>query len=796
MKVSESWLREWIGSDLNIKELTESLTMSGLKVNSLHPAANYFDGVIIGNIIACRQHFIYNDLWIIKVNIGDDNPLNIVCSATNCTTHLKVVVAKSGATITGKKKIKTIEVHGYRSEGMLCSFKELGILNSGSDIIILPDDAPIGLDFRDYLKFDDNVIDISIPFNRGDCLGLLGIARDITIINKLLLQKPQIHSIQPIINDILPIHVSEPNACPCYLGRIIKNIDNTISIPLWMKERLRRSGICFINPIMDIINYVSLELGYPINAFDLNKISGSVFVRLAKQGESLQLLNNTKINIQTDTLVIADQKQPLAIAGIVNGTNSIVDKSTCSILLECAFFSSSILIGKAKRYGLSNALSYRYERGIDPTLTKKVMERITFFLVKICGAYPGPILNVTNLNMLPKLNMIILHKSKLNKLIGHFISNDEINNILTRIGCKVTQITKDWRISIPYWRYDLKLEEDLIEEIIRIYGYDKLPMSSIYSTLKTININKKQFSLLRIKNLLVDRGYQEVITYSFVNPIIQNLLFPQKKSLKIANPTSIEMSVMRLSLWSSLISTIIYNQNRQQQRMKLFESGMVFFSDKNEPWKIGQHFMLSGIITGMRYEEYWDHKNHYFMDFYDIKGDVEAILNMTNKINKIEFKVTTNTALHPGQSAGIYLKNECIGFLGLIHPILEKQLNLNSHTLVFEIFWEKISKTNVSKIFNVTRFPINRRDINIIVAEEIAGGDVINECKIILKQELINIKLLDVYRGNNISKGFKSLTISLFLYNDYHTLTEIETNEIIVKCIQKLRKKFQASLKT
>ncbi|QOI11089.1 phenylalanine--tRNA ligase subunit beta [Blochmannia endosymbiont of Colobopsis nipponica] len=797
MKFSEFWLREWINLDINSNMLTEKLTMAGLKTNLITPYFNYFSKIIIGLVLKRIKHPDVADAWILTVDIGDINNLSIISNIDNCCVNSKIIVAKSDSIALGNKKEKNNNKYGLLPEWSLCSFKKLGIVYNDIDITTLPKDAPIGSNFKDYLKLDDNILDINIPINRADCFGLYGIARDLSIINKTSLKQPKTNFVIPTLNDTLLIKIEEPNACPYYLSRIIKGIDNTVRIPLWMREKLRKSGICFVNPITDISNYVILELGCPINIFNLDKIHGGICVRLAHQHETIKVPKDILININTDTLIIADAKQPLALAGILNGENSIIDSSTCNILLECAVFHPSFIIGKTKQYNLDYSFSsHYYERGIDPTLIKLAIERVTYFLIKICGGYPGPVINLINEKTITKKNFIILRRNKIKKFIGYFISDNKVHEILKRTGCIIKRFKDGWKVLTPTWRFDLKLEEDLIEEIIRIYGYNMLPSTSIYTALQTkYNINKNKLPLLRIKNLLVDRDYQEVITYSFVDPKIQNLLHPEQVALRIINPITKEMSVMRLSLWSGLVNTVIYNQNRQQQQIRLFESGMSFSPNKMAYMKVDQYLTLSGIITGVRYEEHWDCKKNNIMDFYDIKGDVEAILDMLGKLNDVEFKIQINPALHPGQSASIFFQNEYIGCIGMIHPSLEKKLNLRNHTLVFEIIWDKIAEYRTSKIKDIPRFPINRRDIAIIVSEQIAAIDIINECKKSLGKELIDIKLFDIYRGIGINKEFKSLAISLFLYNNNYTLKEIEITKMLEKCLQRLKLKFKASLK-
>ncbi|UVK78845.1 MAG: phenylalanine--tRNA ligase subunit beta [Sodalis sp. Ffu] len=792
MKFSERWLREWVNPSIDSATLADQITMAGLEVDAVEPVAGSFSGVVVGRIVECLPHPNSDRHLVTKVDIGSELLLNIVCGAPNCRVDICVAVATIGALL-GDFKIKVKKLRGASSEGMLCSFSALGISADHGDIIELPIDAPIGHDIRDYLQLDDNTIDISVTPNRADCLCLLGIARDISVVNRLPLQQPQIDPIVPVIDSSLPIRIDAIYACPCYLGRVVKNIDVSVTTPLWMKEKLRRCGIRSVDAVVDINNYVLLELGQPMHTFDLNSIDGGIHVRLAQQGEALTLLDGSEAVLTSDTLVIADQKKALVIAGIFGGFNSGIGPTTHDIMLECAFFNPLAIAGQAGRYGLHTDASHRYERGVDPTIQRRAMERATALLLTICGGQPGPVIDVTAATALPQPATITLRRAKLDRLIGHIIADHEVNDILIRLGCKVNRTTEGWLVQAPSWRFDMEIEEDLVEEVARFYGYNTIPNIPVHSNFKIPHHSEATLPLSRVKAMLVDRGYQEAITYSFVDPKIQTLLYPEQ-ALLLPSPISVEMSAMRLSLWTGLLSVVIYNQNRQQQRIRLFESGFRFVIDNTANLGIRQDFMLAGVITGQRFDEHWDMECQP-VDFYDAKGDLEAILELTGKLDDIEFKTQANPALHPGQSAAIYLKEEAIGFIGVIHPVLEEKLNLNGCTLVFELLWEKINARKVPEATNISRFPANRRDIAVVVAEDIPAAAVIAECKKINMNQLISVNLFDVYRGRSIAKGFKSLAISLILQDSTSTLKEEEIAATVARCVAVLKQRFQASLR-
>ncbi|AJZ89164.1 Phenylalanine--tRNA ligase beta subunit [Beauveria bassiana D1-5] len=794
MKFSELWLREWVNPANSSDELSSQITMAGLEVDGVDAVAGAFHGVVVGEVVECGQHPNADKLRVTKVNVGGDRLLDIVCGAPNCRQGLKVAVATVGAVLPGDFKIKAAKLRGEPSEGMLCSFSELGISDDHNGIIELPADAPIGTDIREYLKLDDNTIEISVTPNRADCLGIIGVARDVAVVNKLPLAEPEITAVAATINDTLPIRVDAAEACPRYLGRVVKGINVKAPTPLWMKEKLRRCGIRSIDAVVDVTNYVLLELGQPMHAFDLDRIDGGIVVRLATEGETLVLLDGSEAKLNADTLVIADHSKALAMGGIFGGEHSGVNDETQNVLLECAFFSPLSITGRARRHGLHTDASHRYERGVDPALQYKAMERATRLLVDICGGEAGPVIDVTSEAHLPKRATITLRRSKLDRLIGHHIEDAQVSDILRRLGCEVTEEQSQWTAVAPSWRFDMEIEEDLVEEVARVYGYNSIPNSPVQAGLVMGTHREADLSLKRVKTMLVDKGYQEVITYSFVDPKIQQLLHPGEENLILPNPISTDMSAMRLSLWSGLLTTVVYNQNRQQSRVRIFESGLRFVPDTQADLGIRQDLMLAGAICGNRYEEHWDLARN-TVDFYDLKGDLESVLALTGKLSDIEFRAQTNPALHPGQSAAIYLAGECIGFIGVVHPELERKLDLNGRTVVFEVLWNKLADRVVPEAQDVSRFPANRRDIAVVVAENVPAADVLAECKKVGANQVVGVNLFDVYRGKGVADGYKSLAISLILQDTGRTLEEEEMAATVAKCVEALKERFQASLR-
>ncbi|AOM40332.1 phenylalanine--tRNA ligase subunit beta [Xenorhabdus hominickii] len=794
MKFSELWLREWANPAINSEALSDQITMAGLEVDGVEKVASQFHGVFIGEVVECNQHPNADKLRVTKVNVGGERLLDIVCGAPNCRQGLRVAVAIVGAVLPGDFKIKSAKLRGEPSEGMLCSFSELGIAEDQGGIIELPLDAPIGTDLRDYMKLDDNTIEISITPNRADCLSIMGVARDVAVINKLSMTEPKIEAVKPTTEATLPIRVDAPEACPRYLGRVIKNVNVKATTPLWMREKLRRGGIRSIDPVVDVTNYVLLELGQPLHAFDLERLNGSIIVRLAEQGEKLTLLDGNETELSAETLVIADEKQALAMAGIFGGEYSGVNAKTQHIMLESAFFSPLAITGRARRYGLHTDASHRFERGVDPQIQYKAMEYATQLLIAICGGEAGAIVGVTSESHLPKPATIILSRQKLDRLIGHYIADEQVTDILSRLGCQVTVQNDSWQAVAPSWRFDMQIEEDLIEEVARIYGYNNIPDVPVRADLVMTSHCEADLSLKRVKTMLVDKGYQEAITYSFVDPKIQQHLHPQEEALILPNPISADMSAMRLSLLTGLLTTVAYNQNRQQNRVRLFETGLRFVPDENAEHAIRQELMLGGVIAGNRFEEHWSMEKQ-SVDFFDLKGDLESVLELTGKLSGISFKAEEHPALHPGQSAGIYLENNYIGYIGVVHPELERKLDLNGRTVVFELLWTSLVDRVIPEMKEVSRFPSNRRDIAIVVPDNVAAEDVLVECKKVGINHIVGINLFDVYCGKGVAEGYKSLAISLILQDTLRTLEEEEIAATVNKCVAALEQRFQASLR-
>lgn len=794
MKFSELWVREWVNPAISSEELCDQITMLGLEVDGIEEVAGKFSGVVIGEVVECAQHPDADKLRVTKVNVGAEQLLDIVCGAPNCRQGLKVACAVEGALLPGNFKIKKTKLRGQPSEGMLCSFSELGMSEDHSGIIELPADAPIGMDFRQYLQLDDNSIEISLTPNRADCLSIAGIAREIGVLNQLAVNYPHIEAVKPTITDKVALEVSAPEACPSYLLRVVKNVNVKAATPVWMKEKLRRCGLRSIDPIVDITNYILLEFGQPMHAFDAAKIAQPVQVRMAKDGEELVLLDGTTAKLQSNTLLIADQKGPLAMAGIFGGEASGVSSETKDVILEAAFFAPLAIAGRARQYGLHTDSSHRFERGVDFELQHKAMERATALLLEICGGEAGEICDAISQTFLPKVKQVQLRRHKLDHLLGHHIATDKVTDIFKRLGFEVSYADDLWTVTSASWRFDIEIEEDLIEEVARIYGYNSIPNNAPLAHLEMKKIPERLLEMMRVRTAFVDSDYQEIVSYSFVDPDVQQLLHPNQEALILPNPISREMSAMRLSLLPGLLGTVAYNQNRQQSRVRIFESGLRFIPDANAESGIRQEFVIGAVIVGDKRPVYWEQKGEN-VDFFDLKGDLERILSLTKAGNRLRFVAKSYAALHPGQSAAILLDDKEIGFIGTVHPKVVQKLGLSGKPIAFEIEWAPIAERHVPNAKEISRFPANKRDIAVVLDSSVAAGDVLEACHQSGGKQLVNVSLFDVYQGTNLPEGKKSLAISLTIQDTEKTLEEKDINAVISVVLAELKQRFNAYLR-
>jgi phenylalanyl-tRNA synthetase beta chain len=699
-----------------------------------------------------------------------------------------------GAVLPGDFKIKKAKLRGQPSMGMLCSYGELGMDIESDGIIELPQDAPLGVNVREYLQLDDAIIDVDLTANRADCLGMAGLAREVGVLNRQAVTEPSWEAVTATIDAPFSINVVAPDLCPRYLGRVVKNINVKAATPLWMQEKLRRSGIRSIDPIVDITNYVLIEFGQPMHAFDLNALNGGITVRLADGVEKLTLLDSNEITVPSDTLVIADDKQAVALAGVFGGESTGVNENTQDILLECAFFAPLAIVGKSRRLGLHTDASHRFERGVDPELQHKVMDRATRLVLDICGGEAGQVIEAVSAEHLPAAANITLRRSKLDKSLGHFIPDSDVVEILERLGFSVQTSGDVWHVTTATYRFDMAIEEDLIEEVARIYGYNNIPNIAPQAALSMPDHKEADISLKRVRSIFVARGFQEAVTYSFVDPKMQNIVHPGEEAMVLPNPISVEMSAMRLSMFTGLLTAVGYNQSRQQNRVRLFETGLRFVPDAQADSGVRQQAMLGAVISGVQNEEHWSMESK-TVDFFDLKGDLEAIIGLTVASTEFSFRGATHPALHPGQCAEILRNNRVIGYIGAIHPSLEKPFGLNGKTIVFELELDALLHARLPLAQAVSKFPANRRDIAVVVDETVSATDVMNLIRKVGENQLVGLNLFDVYQGKGVEPGKKSLAIALTLQDTTRTLEDKDITETMESVVSALKTEFNASLR-
>ncbi len=791
MKFSENWLREWVNPNISTEELVEKLTMAGLEVDAFDFLGNNFTGIVVGEIIEAEQHPDADKLRVCTVNVGDksESDLQIICGAPNARKGIKVAVAMIGAVLPGDFKIKKAKLRGVESYGMLCSTKELNLGEDHDGIMELNLDAPLGQDFVEFMQLNDTEIEVDLTPNRGDCLGICGIAREVGVLTQSEVNEVTPKSIKASISDVLPIELSAPNACPRYLGRVIKGINPSAKTPEWMVRKIERSGVRSIDPVVDITNYVLLELGHPMHAFDLDNIDGGIDVRMAKQGEKLTLLDGQEVELSDNTLMIADHKKPLAIAGVMGGEFSGINAKTKDVFLESAYFDQVAIAGRARQYGLHTDASHRYERGVDFELQRTAMERATELLLEIVGGEAGEIIEAVNNEHLPTKRNLVLRRSRIERLVGFAFEDSQVEDILTRLGLKLTENNEGWDVLVPSFRFDIDNEESLIEELVRVYGYNNLPMRKPIAEMTMYRQPEDRVWKKQMREVLVDRGYQEAITYSFVEPELQKKLQPGEEPLPLMNPISSELGVMRTNLLAGLVQAAKFNMNRQQTRVRFFELGLRFDNTGDD---LKQIPTIAGLIAGSRLEEQWNEDGEK-VDFYDLKGDLESLLDLTNL--KYQFDVTAKEVLHPGQSAAVYSNGNEIGYIGKLHPALQQDLGLELESYVFQLDLEAISQRQLPKFKSLSKFPSIRRDLAVVVDDSVKGSELID---FIVKNAdglVTDARIFDIYKGEHLETGKKSVALAMTLQHPNKTLEEAEINKVMEQLIQGLGQSFSATLR-
>ncbi|XOV89447.1 MAG: phenylalanine--tRNA ligase subunit beta [Pseudomonadota bacterium] len=799
MKFSENWLREFVNPDLSTDELVEQLTMAGLEVDGVTPVAADFSGIVVGEILEVAAHPDADKLVVCKVSSGSETH-QVVCGAPNARAGIKVPFATVGGQLPDLK-IKKAKLRGVESFGMLCSERELGISDNHAGLMELPFEAPVGENIRDYLVLDDAIIEVDLTPNRSDCLGMIGLAREAAILGDIEMTPPEVPAVAATISDEFKVELEAADACPRFVGRVIRNINPEAKTPLWMVEKLRRSGIRSIDPVVDVTNFIMLELGQPMHAYDLDKLRGRIVVRQSKAGELMQLLDGSEVTLQEDTLLITDESGPIGIAGIMGGLSTSVTHATHNIYLESAFFAPMAIAGKARSYGMHTDASHRFERGVDWANQTRAVERATALLLEICGGEAGPTRETVAKDHLPHVPEVILRASRVKRMLGVEITDQQIDRMLDQLHFPAKQVSgpdTTWVVNAPSHRFDIAIEADLIEEISRIYGYNTLPVRTPKTHLTMVPAPEGELELGRVKQQLVSRGYFEAITYSFVDNASSAALDPGNEPIAIANPLSSEMGVMRTSLWPGLIKSLIYNRNRQQERVRLFETGLRFRQPPNQPRleldAISQELMLAGVVCGRRFPENWADGAE-VIDFFDVKGDLESILQLTRSAGAFRFEPAVHPALHPGQSAKITRDGVEVGYLGLLDPRVQQALDLDVPVYLFELRVAPLVSKVVAQVASVSRQPEMRRDIAVIVDRAVNASSVRQCIEKAAGEALTNLKLFDVYQGKGIDPARKSMALGLTFQHPSRTLTEDEINQSVDRILGALASELGASLR-
>ncbi|SDH89504.1 phenylalanine--tRNA ligase subunit beta [Pseudomonas panipatensis] len=791
MKFSEQWLRSWVNPQVSRDELVARLSMAGLEVDAVIPVAGAFSGIVVGEVLSTEQHPDADKLRVCQVSNGTET-FQVVCGAPNVRPGLKIPFAMIGAELPGDFKIKKAKLRGVESNGMLCSAKELEISDDNSGLMELAVDAPVGQDIRQYLCLDDASIELGLTPNRGDCLSLSGLAREVGALYAASVSPVEVKEVPASIDEVRQIELLAPKACPRYLGRVVRNVDLSRPTPLWMVERLRRSDIRSIDAAVDITNYVMLELGQPMHAFDLDEIKGGIRVRMAEEGEKLVLLDGQEIALRADTLVIADHGRALAIAGVMGGEHSGVSAKTRDLFLESAFFDSIAVAGKARSYGLHTDASHRYERGVDWQLARRAMERATELLLEIVGGEAGPVVEQVSADDLPKVEPVVLRAERVKQMLGMEMDYAEIERLLSALQFGV-QADGDgrWKVVVPSHRFDVSLEVDLIEELARLYGYNRLPVRYPQARLAPNTKSETQAELPGLRRLLVARDYQEAITYSFIDPKLFEAFHPGVKPLTLANPISADMAAMRASLWPGLVMALQHNLNRQQTRVRLFESGLRFVGQLEG---LKQENMLAGVVCGSREPEGWANVRD-GVDFFDVKADIEALLANTGALNDFAFVPGEHPALHPGQTARVERDGVLVGYVGALHPELAKSLGLDRPVYLFELVLAEVVRGRLPKFSELSRFPEVRRDLALIVDRETPADFVLAAIREAAGEWLTDLRLFDVYQGKGIDPLRKSLAVGLTWQHPSRTLNDDEVNATTQNIVASLEQRFNATLR-
>jgi len=790
MQFNVEWLKQWVAVELDAEQLAEKLTAAGLEVDSVSPVAGEFTDVVVAMIEDCQPHPNADKLVLCTVNDGGENRLQVVCGAPNARAGILVPLARVGASIGPDFKIKRAKLRGVDSFGMLCSARELGLSDDHSGLMELPSDAPVGTSLREYLALDDSAIEVDLTPNRADCLSIRGLAQDVSASCAAEFIGLDIQAVPATVDDQIPIRLESPADCPRYVGRIIRGINQNAQTPLWMVETLRRCGLRSISPVVDVTNFVLLELGQPMHAFDMDKLTDEIIVRRGQENEKLVLLDGSEVELDSEVLAICDRSGPVAIAGIMGGLDSGVTEPTTNILFESAYFKPATIMGKARAYGIHTDASHRFERGVDPQGQVAAMERATALLIDITGGEPGPVLVAEEQAMIPRNQPVTLRLARLNAVVGLEFEKEAVHDILLRLGMDISWDEGSWTVTAPSSRFDIEIEEDLIEEVARIYGYDEIPEAPPSGQLAPGSTGGHRVSLEQVRESLCAAGYQEAINYSFIDRNQLAIVHHDQEVLPLANPLSADMDVMRTTLLPGLLGALARNTRRQQNRVRLFETGVAFLQGEI----MNESMRVAAVATGDALPEQWGETTRP-LDFFDIKGDVERLFSLRGQTWPPVFRKGDLPWMHPGASSVVLLNERAIGWCGAVHPKVLKALDIKISVFAFEMDLDLLLQREVPFAKDISRFPSVRRDLALLLPNEVTYHQV-RECIIASAGSLLEkVVVFDVYQSENLKKGYKSLAIGLIFKNVSSTLKDEEVDPVIETVVSDLENLLDAQLR-
>jgi phenylalanyl-tRNA synthetase beta chain len=794
MKVPYSWLTEWVKVPWAAPELGARLTMSGFELEALTAAAPAFSGVVVAEILSAEPHPQADKLQVCRVSSGSGAALQIVCGASNARAGLKSALAVMGARLPGDVAIKAARLRGVESQGMLASAKELALAEASNGILELPADAPLGQPLRDYLALDEAVLDLNVAPNRGDAMSVLGIAREVAALAQTPVTGPAIGPVAARSAEVFPVRLEAPAACPRFAGCVVRGVNNRAATPLWMRERLRRAGVRSISPVVDVTNYVMLELGQPMHAYDFGKLRGGIMVRLAHAAEALTLLDGKSVSTESDVLLITDAEGPVGLAGIMGGLRTAVSAETTDVFFESAFFSPDAVLGRARRFGLVTDASQRFERGVDPTQQGRAIERALALLMPMAGGTPGPLETTQSAAHLPPRPPVTLRARQLARLLGFAPSPERVVAALRNLQMEVTRTGEGWQVTPPSYRFDIAIEADLIEEVARIVGFDAIPESDAQAPQRFRPLPEERPAESSVLGALAARGYEEAITFAFVDPALQMQLFPDRAALALSNPIASDLSVMRVSLWPGLLRAALENQHRQQDRIRLFERGTRFEVNGGQTHEIDT---LSGVVSGARLPEQWGVPKPMRpqADFYDVKADLAALFAATGDEESLTFEVASLPALHPGRSARVLRRGGPVGWIGELHPTLVKALDFTYPPVLFELDLETALAVHRSSYQEISRFPQVRRDLAVVVDEAVTLSTLAERVTLAASSLLRDLRVFDVYRGSGLEQGRKSVALGLIFQDISRTLTDDDVERLMASVVADLRENLNARIR-